>query len=399
MNLSLPTLLLAWAGPILLPPVVAGPYPGAAGVPGSDAVALDDPGIIAWASGVAELVRGPVNIANLAQGFASFGSGANALGPVLGADPDDVFDTVSLGDGGSITLTFAQPMRDGAGWDFAVFENAFVLAGESRGFLELAFVEVSSNGVDFFRFPAVSLTPAVTQTGAFAWTDPTDIHNLAGKHAQGWGTPFDLAELTGANPLLDVQAISHVRLVDVVGSINPAHARHDSSGNVINDPWTTPFSTGGFDLDAVAVRHAASSPDFGYAGWRGTRFTAAQLADPAFSGDAADPDGDGRANLLEYALATSPTAPDAGVNAPTPALPPADGRLELTYLRPDGRDDLALTAEWSADLAVWYSSAEYVVTGAPSVAAGGRRFTARAVAPPGAPARQFMRLRAEITTP
>jgi hypothetical protein len=46
-----------------------------------------------------------------------------------------------------------------------------------------------------------------------------------------------------------------VRIVDVVGSIDPAYARYDSQGNAINDLFPTPFNSGGFDLDAVGVIH------------------------------------------------------------------------------------------------------------------------------------------------
>ena len=387
---------LAAASP-LLPPVVAGPYPGAAGTPGSDAVALDDTGIVEWASGVAELIRGPANITDLSKGYASFGVGANALGPVLSSNPDDVYDTVSLGDGGSITLTFDQPIGDGEGWDFAVFENGFMQSGQSTGFFELAFVEVSSNGTDFFRFPAVSLTQTDTQVAGFAWIDPTDLHNLAGKYVQGRGTPFDLAELAGVSPLLDVRAITHVRIVDAVGIINSPFTRYDSLGNAINEPWSTPFATGGFDLDAVAVHHIAATPAAGYAAWKNANFTAAQLADTAFSGDAADPDGDGRANLLEYALGSSPVAADTGVNPP--ALTLADGHLALAWLQPEGRDDLAYAAEWSSDLATWYSSADYVTAQPPVSTAGGVLASARAVAPLSPAGAQFLRLRVGFVTP
>ena len=385
-----------------LAPVVAGPYPGAAGTEGSDAVAHDDAEIVAWASGVAELTRGPAKITDLSAGYAGFGAATDALGPSVSDNPDDVYDVVSLGDGGSITLTFDHPIRDGDGWDFAVFENGFTQPGSPTGFLELAFVEVSSDGVNFFRFPAVSLTQTMTQVGPFAWIDPTNLHNLAGKYAQGRGTPFDLAELApvaAADPRLDLAAITHVRLVDVVGVINSPHTRHDSLGNAINDPWATTFTTGGFDLDAVAVRHVAAPPASGYASWQTARFTAEQLADPAVSGDAADPDGDGRANLLEYALATAPLAADATENNPAPGLD-ADGRLTLAYTRPAGRDDLAYLVEWSSNLADWYSSSEYVEQLPASPAPdGGELVTARAVAPAGDPPRQFLRLRVTRSAP
>lgn len=230
----------------------AGPYSGAPETPGSDAIHMNDSAFVAWAAGVDELVRGPVNIANPGLGLASFGTGANALGPVVGDGEDDVYSVVSLGDGGWITLTFDKPIANGDGWDFAVFENGF-----SNNFLELAFVEVSSNGIDFFRFDSVSLTPADVQVGGFGSLDPTNIHNLAGKYRQGWGVGFDLDELSMVSVLLDINAVTHVRIIDVVGSIDPAHASYDSLGNIINDPYSTPFNTGGFDLDAIGVRYEA----------------------------------------------------------------------------------------------------------------------------------------------
>jgi len=56
---------------------------------------------------------------------------------------------------------------------------------------------------------------------------------------------------------LDVNAVTHVRLVDVIGSIDPAYGSIDNQGNLINDPYPTEFPSGGFDLDAVAVLHEA----------------------------------------------------------------------------------------------------------------------------------------------
>jgi len=80
---------------------------------------------------------------------ASFGDESEALGVAEG----NSVDVLSLGDMGQATLTFDVEIEDGEGWDFAVFENSL-----DDTFLELAFVEVSSDGEDFYLFPAVSLT-------------------------------------------------------------------------------------------------------------------------------------------------------------------------------------------------------------------------------------------------
>ncbi len=219
-------------------------FPPAAGQTGSTAIPADSSCFVAWATNCF-VERGYINIADTnaqANGSnrASYGDPHNAIGHANN-------NVVSLGDKGIAVLTFEYPIVNGAGWDFAVFENAFI-----DTYLELAFVEVSSNETDFFRFPAVSLTPIDEQTGAFGETDPTKIHNLAGKYRVMFGVPFDIDELDDA-PLLDKNNITHVRIIDVGGSVEPLYASYDHYGNIINDPFPTPFASGGFDLDAIGV--------------------------------------------------------------------------------------------------------------------------------------------------
>lgn len=215
---------------------VAGPFAPAAGQPGSTAIAATSPAIAAWATGFEQYLPGP-NVS------APFDTPSNALGAASG-NPVDV---VSLGDAGRITLTFSGTIFNGPGADFAVFENSF-----SDTFLELAFVEVSSNGVDFFRFPGFSFT--ANPIGAFGTLDPTDIDGLAGKYRGGFGTPFDL-DLLKSVPGLNVAAVTHVRIVDIPGDGSVL----DALGRPIYDPTGTTGS-GGFDLDGVGVLHFAAAP-------------------------------------------------------------------------------------------------------------------------------------------
>jgi hypothetical protein len=98
------------------------------------------------------------------------------------------------------------------------------------------------------------LTQTDQQIDGFGSLDATKIHNLAGKYRQGYGTPFDLEDLIDSTDI-DLNNITHVRIIDVVGSINPAYGTTDSQGNFINDLFPTPFFSGGFDLDAVGVIH------------------------------------------------------------------------------------------------------------------------------------------------
>ncbi|MBA2612717.1 MAG: T9SS type A sorting domain-containing protein [Bacteroidetes bacterium] len=215
-------------------------YPPPVGQPGTTAMYKDSSAFVNWVTGC-HVTRGYQNISNTSLGYASAGDSSMALGVGLANG------VVSLGDGGSAICTFQYPIKNGAGFDFAVFENSF-----DDSFLELALVEVSSDGINYVRFAAHSLTDTTTQTGSFGATDATKINNLAGKYRGGYGTPFDLQELSG-NPNIDINAVTHVKLIDVVGSVNKAYAKRDSYNNMINDPWPTGFASGGFDLDAIGV--------------------------------------------------------------------------------------------------------------------------------------------------
>ena len=223
-------------------------YAPQVGVPGSDAIHHSNPVFIGWATGCT-VYRGYIDIADPNGGLVTAGTEAAGIGSV-----DN--NIISLGDSGVALLTFATALYNGAGPDFAVFENGFLdPAGATNAFLEFAFVEVSSNGVDFFRFPAHSLTPTTPQIpGAGVYMDASLVNNLAGKYVSNYGTPFDLEDLVGT-PNLDVNFITHIRLVDVVGAVNGAYGSVDTAGNLINDPYPTNFPIGGFDLDAVGAIH------------------------------------------------------------------------------------------------------------------------------------------------
>lgn len=263
---------LAWAGPYA--PATGSSTAIDAGVPGF--VGPDGDGVVSasnqvnpvftgWASSVVSYAPAP-GVDSIWQ------SAAAALGPVTG----NYADVVSLGDlsatqiaggaaPGQIVLGFQAHIANGSGADFAVFENA--LGSGTSAFCELAYVEVSSDGTHFARFPSVSLTTA--PVGAYNWLNPTDVYNLAGKHANGngasWGTPFDLSSLA-ADPLVtagqvNLNDIAYVRLVDIPGT----GAYKDSLGNPIYDPSVT-VGSGGLDLEAVGVINAVPEPGAAMAG-------------------------------------------------------------------------------------------------------------------------------------
>lgn len=236
-------LLLVYSACVLMEQPCVAQFAPAAGQPGSTAIHKDSSILVTWASSCI-INRGPVNCSDPLAPLASFGSSAAALGMA------DGLDVVSLGDGGSALLDFSnQPFTNGSGWDFAVFENGF-----DNYFLELATVEVSSDGIHFVLFPPTSNTPDHVQTGTFDSLDASLLNNLAGKYRNRYGVPFDLDELA-PDSILNKDTIRFIRIKDVCGCIDCPCATADHGGRIINDPFPTPFPECGFDLDAVGIIH------------------------------------------------------------------------------------------------------------------------------------------------
>lgn len=216
-----------------------------------------------------------------------FANAGLALGPVTGNSAD----IVSLGDmsalelaayfaspataqgPGTLLLSFDFAITNGPGADFAAFENGFVSgystgAGSTAGlmFAELGFLEVSTNGIDFARFPSVYenyLSGPPTGSTAYLTQDVSNIYNLVGKHsntaAASWGTPFDLDDLL-RHPLVmaglvDLSEIHYVKIVDIPGN----GSFTDASGRPIYDAWET-WGSGGLDFEALGVIHQVPEP-------------------------------------------------------------------------------------------------------------------------------------------
>ena len=145
--------------------------------------------------------------------------------------------------------------------------------------------------------------------------------------------PTELADLRHHEPALDLQRITHVRVIDVVGSIDPSIGSHDCEGRMINEPFPTPFFTGGFDLDAVA---ALGETTTSYDAW---------CVANALTGENAAPDAiaDGfrEPNLVRFATS-------GGLS-----LTAGASETELVFHRRSYRAIESLRVEWSADLETW----------------------------------------------
>ena len=147
------------------------------------------------------------------------------------------------------------------------------------------------------------------------------------------------------------------------------------------------------DLDEAEAWAISQNPDgspgtadaafaSAYFGWDNFHFTEAERAAPLISGPNSDPDGDGRSNLLEYALATNPRVPDADGLTPR-----SDGALQ--FRRPSQPLDLLYTLE-AGDGFAWQARPHQI-----ELAPAGNeieRVVMRETVPPAA-ARRFYRVR------
>jgi hypothetical protein len=195
-------------------------------------IARDDPRIAAWA-------RDWLAYAPGAGVDAAWRDPRRALGPSAA----DAFDVLPLGEGGSLAVPTPWALHDGEGPELAIFENA-----NPADFVELAFVEVSSDGQHFARFD--TLTLGTTPVHAYGTMDPSHLAGFAGPAPLGSGRAFDLADLRDHPAVrsgkVDLNGIRFVRVVDIPGD---GRVR-DSLGHPVYDPYPT-WGSAGFDLDAI----------------------------------------------------------------------------------------------------------------------------------------------------
>jgi hypothetical protein len=93
--------------------------------------------------------------------------------------------------------------------------------------------------------------------------------------------------------------------------------------------------------------------------WRMTHFTPAELADPAISGDLADPENDGIENLLEYLQALDPKTPDNHLG-PQPGT--SLGAATLTFRLNKAATDVTYEVRCSTNLLDWTPDAIIIKT-------------------------------------
>jgi len=196
----------------------------------------------------------------------------------------------------------------------------------------------------------IRVNPADDSWAVAASFDGTTAANPAGElHAAADGAICGLATGPGAGAVFRYRPADGITVPAAFTGANGAATADDGAGLVFTGGLAgTPdgillgtAAGGGPDGGGVLFRIVPDTPL--------TLWKAAQLGSSTAPDDG-DPDRDGLANLLEYALGTLPLLPDAAAQ-PTAAI--AGNFLQITVPRDPARPDVVLRVEASSDLANW----------------------------------------------
>jgi hypothetical protein len=213
---------------------------------------------------------GPVRLADVVIAAPGGGDTSNAIDGVRGGGASaggvDVYSlgyTPDVND--SITLAWSHgKLANGAGDDFAVFENPF---DESGGgvFMDLIVVEVSRDGVTWraIDHAYTSAVPRVYTADPSLWqgfggktpvllnidTNPVDPFDRAAAGGDG----FDLDNVSGTDAesvAIRSDGVSFIRLVSAPARIDPD----------TNAPYVHDSLSNGADIDGVYGRYVTAAP-------------------------------------------------------------------------------------------------------------------------------------------
>jgi len=214
-----------------------------------------------------------------------------------------------------------------------------------------------------FTHPSQSgVRKVADQLLSFFKTDPT-------------ATPWFLRpSVTGAPPVCAPAADITAGLAPLTVSF--AANATDPDGTIVETRWT--FDDGDFSTNANPVKtfpapgaysaHLTVTDNQGNTArsnvlinvsltfdlWVPTQFTAAEMTHAALSGRGADPDGDGLANAVEYALGLDPrTVSRAGLPAASVIEEGGQAYLQVVVRCNAAATDVTLLLEVSDDLATW----------------------------------------------
>jgi poly(3-hydroxybutyrate) depolymerase len=301
-----------------------------------------------------------------------------------------------VGGGGVDTSAYAFA----AGTDQWLVTDAPV-AGDSTLFLAIA------TGPSWATGTGVATGGGVTTLNDYFWNVPTGADLSAPSVVIALPTSTGLTSTP--NSLLALEGTAAGAAGKTVGGIWWRNDRGGEGAGV----GTTAWSICDIDLQpgdnllTVTVRDSASitasttllvhAQFGGYSEWRLSQFSGADQTNDAVSGPLEDPDGDGLANILEYAFGTPPMQSQSGV-MPVGAVVPgtAAPALSITHRRSKAAN-LIFGYEASADLVAWGAAEVTTVVEYPDVDGDGQtELVCASLVLSAGDARRFLRLRVSL---
>jgi hypothetical protein len=249
--------------------------------------------------------------------------------------------------------------------------NNFAAAGPGQGYTNLGVYDISggvvlSNPVVLASFAANGTPPNQyatadyadpslgTNSGRIVLDLPTGATNVQGVLFNGQPQPEDYEVDAWSGPVL----LSSNRFPQVpeafrstsFATFNLSTTPANPITKVVIYPPNAASNGWDFALDTIQASVLSNLPP--YVVWRWAHFTAAELTNPAISGDLACPTGDGIPNIWKYALALDPHVFSAN-QRPSGAL--QNGFLTLTYQQNKAATDMGYSVEACGDLlaAAW----------------------------------------------
>ncbi len=214
------------------------------------------------------------------------------------------------------------------------------LLHEANETLTIGLVPVSG-GATFGLFPTATLTiidndntaPAAGNQAVITGVDTAKPITLTGSDADGDALTFTVTSGPAHGALSGVAP-------SLIYTPGAGYSGRDSFTFKVNDGRVDSSFDGTVSITVTTT----------FASWQQGFFTPQELGDPAISSEAADPDGDGLSNLLEYAFHFNPRQV-SNLNRPYTVVDP--NYISLVYPKAIAATDLTYTVEASSDLLNW----------------------------------------------
>jgi hypothetical protein len=284
---------------------------------------------------------------------------------------------------GSASVTGEWLLDTGASSSFASFAMA-----KAAGLIPAGYATLAEFMEDY-----TGLTSEIGGIGASRVVPVLNVDRITVPTREGATLVWENVDLLIAD-VAGLDGIFGMNLLVPAVTLNPA----DPFGSIFD------ISPGAFTAIVIDTTDAAdpvirfATPFAGGTvfGWLGEHFNATERLQPELGGLAGDADGDGLANLIEYALGQDPRLPAPASARPWAGVSSLNGEVHptFTFTRRLASNDVSLAVEISNDLVNWRPGEAELVTVSSTTNGGLETRTYRTNLPSAPGGRTFFRLAA-----